>query len=393
MATDYILTANMNLTVPIVGTAPGPNWANEINACLVTVDAHDHTQGNGVQITPGGLNLNADLPFQNNNATLLRTVRLSPPSIQPALATDLNAIYAFGVDLYYRDGNGNQVRITQSGGVTGSPGNITNLAAPASVTYVGGSSSFVFQSDSNVPAVLDGASVVIRNLTANSKGLTLSAPSALAADYSIILPLKPLATSLVTMDSSGVQSTTTPDGTTIANSGGALKVPDGGISNTQAAVGFGFIPSGTILPFGGTAAPTADYLLCDGASYLRANYPNLYAAIGNAYGTADGTHFNVPDFRGQFLRGVSGASTNDPDKASRTAMATGGNSGNNVGSIQTGQVVSHTHSIALYDDTGGNGSVIKDNGNTFSAAPTATGAFGGNETRPINAYVNFLIKT
>ena len=33
---------------------------------------------------------------------------------------------------------------------------------------------------------------------------------------------------------------------------------------------------------------------------------HLFTAIGTAYGTADGTHFNVPDFRGIFPRGVTG---------------------------------------------------------------------------------------
>jgi microcystin-dependent protein len=40
------------------------------------------------------------------------------------------------------------------------------------------------------------------------------------------------------------------------------------------------------------------WLSCNGASLLRASYADLFAAIGTTYGTADGTHFNVPDMRG-----------------------------------------------------------------------------------------------
>lgn len=67
------------------------------------------------------------------------------------------------------------------------------------------------------------------------------------------------------------------------------------------------IPIGGVIPFGSTVAPTG-FLLCDGASYLRATYSLLFAAIGTAFGAADSTHFNVPDLRRRFPLGwaVSG---------------------------------------------------------------------------------------
>lgn len=67
------------------------------------------------------------------------------------------------------------------------------------------------------------------------------------------------------------------------------------------------LPAGVIVPYAGAAAPTG-YLLCNGASVLRASYPDLFTAIGTTYGSADGTHFNLPDGRGRALLGV-GAST------------------------------------------------------------------------------------
>jgi microcystin-dependent protein len=74
--------------------------------------------------------------------------------------------------------------------------------------------------------------------------------------------------------------------------------------------------------------------MCDGTSYLRTAYPALFTAIGTAYGTVDGTHFNVPDLRGQFLRGRDGGAGVDPDRTTRTALKTGGATGDNVGSAQ-----------------------------------------------------------
>lgn len=50
--------------------------------------------------------------------------------------------------------------------------------------------------------------------------------------------------------------------------------------------------------------PSSGWLLCDGASYLRADYPDLFNVIGTTYGSADGAHFNVPDYRDRVLAGV-----------------------------------------------------------------------------------------
>lgn len=63
---------------------------------------------------------------------------------------------------------------------------------------------------------------------------------------------------------------------------------------------------GDIILQGGTSR--AGSLLCDGTSYLRATWPELFTAIGTAYGSADGTHFNVPNAKGRIPVGVVGGS-------------------------------------------------------------------------------------
>ena len=68
------------------------------------------------------------------------------------------------------------------------------------------------------------------------------------------------------------------------------------------------------------ATPTtiSGWLLCDGGSYLRAGtYATLFAAIGTTYGSVDGTHFSVPDFRGRVASGVGMS----PDAQGATAHA------------------------------------------------------------------------
>lgn len=55
--------------------------------------------------------------------------------------------------------------------------------------------------------------------------------------------------------------------------------------------------AGFIYPLATSTVPDG-FLLCDGAEYLRAEYPELFAAIGTMYGEGDGnTTFNVPNLQ------------------------------------------------------------------------------------------------
>lgn len=206
---NFFLSTSMNLPIPVVGVDPGPDFANNINAALTLVDSHNHSTGQGVQINPSGLNINADLPFNGNNLITARSTRFTPQISTLSGAADLGCLYETGVDLYFNDGNGNQVRITQSGGVAGSPGSIANLASPASATYVSGSQTFVWQSAASTPANMDGGSVIIRNITASSNGITISAPNSLASNYTLTLPALPAQTNVMTLDTSGNIGSTT----------------------------------------------------------------------------------------------------------------------------------------------------------------------------------------
>ena len=150
--------------------------------------------------------------------------------------------------------------------------------------------------------------------------------------------------------------------------------------------------TGMIFPYGGSATPPTGFLLCDGTSYVRTDYSALFAVIGTAFGTADGTHFNVPDLRGRFIRGVAGGQATDPDRASRTAMAAGGNTADNVGSVQADAFESHTHDLSSTEEIGSGGDIIAQ-GTSPSTGTETSAATGGNETRPVNAYAYFMIKT
>lgn len=221
----------MMLPIPVVGVDPGPDYATNINNCLTIIDGHNHSSGYGVAINPAGLDINTDLSFQGNDAFLLRSVRFSPQPTPEADVDDLGCLYESGVDLYYNDGSGNQIRITQSGGVAGTPGSISNLVSPASATYVALDQAFVWESGTNIPANMDNASVTIRNQSVNAKGVTLDAPAALGANYNITLPLLPLTQSFMTLDAAGnMAAPWTVDGTSITIVANQLTAPSAAVS-------------------------------------------------------------------------------------------------------------------------------------------------------------------
>jgi hypothetical protein len=229
-------SANMSLPIPVPGVQSGPQYAININDCLTIVDQHTHTPGSGVPITSAALDINADLTINAHNLTSIKSLRLSPQSTTLVGASDLGCIYEVNDDLYFNDGNGTAIRITQNGAVAGTPGSIANLTSPASASYVAASSSFVFQSDVNTPANLDAASILIRNLSASSFALQLDAPAAMGANYGLTLPPLPGAKKIMTLDSAGaMQGDYDVDGTSIEIASNTIRVKDGGLSTAKYA--------------------------------------------------------------------------------------------------------------------------------------------------------------
>ncbi len=201
---NVTISPNMNLPIPVVGTDPGPDWATNIVACLNIIDAHAHVPNtSGVQITPSGINITADLPFNGNNGTLFRSVRFSTQLSPIALGADIDCVYVSGVDLYYNDGNGNQIRITQSGSVTGSTGTITGLpSGTASASYAGGT--FTFQKATNTPATMSVGRVVIGQEVVSGFAVTLTANASQASNFGFTFPAAlPATPAYLTSDASG----------------------------------------------------------------------------------------------------------------------------------------------------------------------------------------------
>jgi len=203
-------------------------------------------------------------------------------------------------------------------------------------------------------------------------------------------------------------------------------------------------PAGTIVAFGGSTIPDG-WLLCDGTALDPDNYTDLSTAIGTSWGDGSSdsdvnTTFNLPNLQGVFLRGVDNGRGYDPEAAGRIADYTGANTGDAVGSYQDNATAlpntnfstntlgdhshsgststngNHSHTWAGSGDpnswggavTGRHGELTTHPGNittttngnhSHSVSTNTTGnhshnitSGGDNETRPKNAYVNYIIK-
>ena len=155
-------------------------------------------------------------------------------------------------------------------------------------------------------------------------------------------------------------------------------------NGTGAAVSWAFAnpnPPGAVIAFAGQTAPSG-WLLCQGQAVSRTVYADLFAAIGTTYGVGDNsTTFNLPDLRGEFIRGFDAGRGVDVGRA--------------FGSAQADAFKSHSHDIPHNFDSATAGDFISGNDGPNNTPGTAspTAAVGGSETRPRNVAMQYIIKT
>ena len=174
-------------------------------------------------------------------------------------------------------------------------------------------------------------------------------------------------------------------------------IKDKVIKSNHIVPGFGLVPTGAIMMWPATIPEyPAGWLPCNGDKLNQADYSNLYKAIGNTYSTngVDASEFCLPDLRGYFVRGWDprGASGLDPDYASRTNVSgdTFEEGAGFVGTMQGDEFKSHYHS---YTAPSVCSSASKGNHqNYYCSGGSSTSWAGGNETRPKNISMMFIIK-
>jgi microcystin-dependent protein len=161
-------------------------------------------------------------------------------------------------------------------------------------------------------------------------------------------------------------------------------------------------PAGTVIYTARSTAPTG-YLKANGAAVSRTTYATLFSAIGTTYGGGDGsTTFNLPDLRGEFVRGL------DDGRGVDTSRTLGSSQGDATAlpdtafTGSTNTAGNHDHSYATNQGTGGGqGGGGADTGSrnattnqagSHSHSVTINGG-GDAETRPRNIALLACIKT
>ncbi len=229
---NFTVSPNMGLVVPTPGEDPGPDYATNNSNSLNIIDGHTHSNGSGVQITPSGININADLPINSNNLTLINTTRYNNLSASLAgTSPNIACTYFAANDFFVNDGAGNVVQITMSGAVNATSSGISSGTASAAFS----GSVLVVNSNTNTPANIQCGSVLIGNNVVSSKFATLQCPSALGADYSLTLPPTNTSggTAFLTYDTSNNMAT----GVAVTGGIDTANIANGAITTAKIAAG------------------------------------------------------------------------------------------------------------------------------------------------------------
>ena len=178
------------------------------------------------------------------------------------------------------------------------------------------------------------------------------------------------------------------------------------------------VPSGSVFCMAVATVPSG-YLECNGAAVSRTTYSVLFAVIGSAYGTGNGSStFNLPDLRGEFVRGFDNGKGTDSGRSIATSQGSQ-NAQHNHSASATSTAGAHSHSLNYQrkhvedtgtaaitdirreggDGDGGSQTFTNDttsgfmNNATVSVSTSVSIANqGGNESRPRNVAMMYVIK-
>ena len=248
-------TIYMNLTLPTVSSTIGPEWAAQLNTAITLVDSHDHSSGKGTQIPSAGININANLSFNNYNLTDTGAVTFN--NLTTTLST-LNTTYVKDGDLYFNDASGASIRLTASGAI-----NVSSVGAiggdyattAATVYYTDSTKKYTFEDSAAA-----NAEIVVGNVECGA--ITASGTVQVGGATTI-------------------SGTTTLNGTTTV---AATTIVSGDANFTGNTTGRGILPVGAILPLmanltgitdvtATTAADANGFVVCGGQTISDASSP------------------------------------------------------------------------------------------------------------------------
>ena len=188
--------------------------------------------------------------------------------------------------------------------------------------------------------------------------------------------------------------------------GGFLQTDSSGNLSFQIVNG---VPSGAVFCVAVATVPTG-YLECNGAAVSRSTYAALFTFIGTTYGSGNGSStFNIPDLRGEFVRGADRGRGVDSGRNPATSQGSANLShGHSVGVSMTDP--GHVHATTVdnsklfpanggahvpYGGAGGYPGTIftMSSANTGISLSVSQNNAGGSEARPRNIAMVYIIKT
>ena len=160
------------------------------------------------------------------------------------------------------------------------------------------------------------------------------------------------------------------------------------------SLGAMYAPTGSIVAMATRVVPTG-YLECNGNTLSRTTYSKLFSVVGTTFGAGDGaTTFNLPDLRGEFIRGLD--SGRGVDQSRQIGTQQGDAIRNITGEFQStdDNITANVLKGAFYytgraagTGAGGSGSEPVVGFDVSRQVPTA------NENRPRNIALLYIIKT
>jgi microcystin-dependent protein len=232
-----------------------------------------------------------------------------------------------------------------------------------------------FYKDVNVQGNLNYDSLTVRNLTVREQStLGITTSTSLSSQNLSVFNVSTLG---IVQVSAGI-ITATSGITTYYGDGSNLTVNGSSLSSFLLTA----VPAGTVISYASSTAPTG-YLKCNGSAISRSTYSSLFSGIGTVFGDGDGsTTFNVPDLRGEFVRGWDDGRSIDTGRA--------------FGSSQSDAFKSHNHtSTQDLENPNSSGITQGAGGRSHGVIPSGTvitNPSGGTETRPRNLSLMYCIK-
>ena len=176
----------------------------------------------------------------------------------------------------------------------------------------------------------------------------------------------------------------------LTNDGGTMRMTKVETLATYMGTKITGVPAGSVIYYAKNAAPTG-FLKANGAAISRSTYSALFSAIGTVFGVGDGSStFNVPDLRGEFIRGWDDSKGTDGSRGFGSAQASQIGAHKHLSGTTTHDSHSRAYGGASASGVGSGGNINYAQNQAYTS--TVGGTTNSNETRSRNLALLACIK-